>query len=156
MSKLRFAVVATGAFAAGIAFVLACGRGTGGAIDASVDARAADAGACEPPITRDRIYEVVAEKTVASDFVFATAACEEGDLLLGGGCWVFSPGETSPFELAKKTRPLLAHGPVPATDDETSGSNYDDYYHCVYQNGDGTEAIKVVATAKCFKPAAGP
>jgi hypothetical protein len=148
MTKLRWLAALAGAFLAGVAFVIACGNGDPKIIDAST-ADAAECGQCEPSIGADRIYQVISsDGGNVGQVVTASATCEEGDVLLGGGCYVIRQGATTPYDTLSTEVPLVVNGPRPPLG-QIDPVGRPTTYECVYaQPGDAG----VFATAICFKP----
>lgn len=89
-TRFRLVLALLAAFVGGIAFVVACGDGVQEILDAGNRADAAGCDACEAPITADRIYR----KHMRLDgghrkYTTSYALCDEGDILLGGGCYAY-------------------------------------------------------------------
>src|SRR5690554_4350036 len=104
-----------GGVASGIALIVACGDNL-----VTLDARASDAATagcsnCEKPITRDRVYYVRSrDAELNGERVYVSAQCNPGDLILGGGCWIYSPNATQFDGNYAYVHPLIAQGLVPA------------------------------------------
>lgn len=160
MRSIRLFALVLAAFAAGIAFVLACGDDMTSP-DAGGRADAADCSECEPAITPGRIYHVTDTSTMVIDqavepnkLLWSSASCAQtGGILLGGGCWVHTVAADEPLKDNINARmPLILSGPLPESFDP--GATSKDIYTCVYGNPEGLEGFTVVATAICFMPAA--
>jgi hypothetical protein len=154
MSKLRLLAYMAAAFAAGIAFVLACSDDDN-PLDAGIDAHAATCDQCEPPITSERIYQVrdTANQRVPysgdPSSLWSFARCDTGDVLLGGGCWITYLGATSALDNLNNWHLLIDSGPMPAIEAQPADQTV---YACGYEDDEEGEGIIVIATAICFKP----
>lgn len=127
--------------ALGIAVVVACGNDDPAITDASADdagAAQCDCPAAEPPL-EGRIIQIEDLRQLANDgFQNASAQCESGTVLLGGGCQV---NDTDQDRL---------HLYV-------AGSNGDGRsYACRWDNPDGATIDEVRAWATCYVPAGHP
>jgi hypothetical protein len=133
-------------FFAGIAFLLACGE-----MDARLDA-GSDAMA---DISPARVYHVENRITsgagVADDLGrLSIAECNAGDVLLGGGCWIYRPDSGVFTQVYDFKHALVASGPVPAPPMGQPSNNRNEY-SCLYSNrfNEAPDMI-VVATAICY------
>ena len=90
MRHVRLLVLLLIAFAAGIGLVIACSDDA----PADVDAASCDCEGFEPTIDAARLYtrRNVVDNGGGGDPAQAEAQCDEGDILLGGGCWIFRLG----------------------------------------------------------------
>ena len=95
MTHARLYVLVLSAFFAGVGLVLACSDDSPGNADA---ASSCDCSGYEPTIDSSRLYT---RRTVAAPPANAGSigqpawggtSCDDGDILLGGGCWVFELG----------------------------------------------------------------
>ncbi len=148
MKKLGLVAVIVSSFCAGVAFVVACGNGAMDMIDAA-DAPCAE---CEPPIGAGRIY-MVKDTTSGTGRIgnvqsgtYSIARCDEGDILMGGGCWLHEENARNAGMMYDGQYKPLSFGPAPAVGDNPARDNE---YNCVYDEA----GLHVVATAICFKPA---
>lgn len=121
------------------------------AVDAAPDA-STGCESCEPKITADRIYLVRNSETGITSIdigagALATARCEEGDLLLGGGCWVYKMGATHAQEMENGQWKLVAAGPRPGVGTDVA---LDNVYQCIYS---ASNVAIVTATAICLRRA---
>jgi hypothetical protein len=139
----------------GIGLVLACGD-SGSGIDAGRDATAANCSMCEPTLTSDRFYVVRNRETrriglPTGSVLTSQAECREGDVVIGGGCWIYTVDSNDHFALAHLEHPLLSSGPFPAAPVEND-PDVDNVYVCNYENLEDqpVAGFIVVSTAMCF------
>jgi hypothetical protein len=151
MKKVAYLAGIIGAFAGGIVFVLSCGHGMTEA-DAQIEA-CTD---CEPKLTAARVYQVVNSDTQIKDtdddnIIVSEATCNEGDVLLGGGCWIHDRNAIAPDDSARVSHFPLQHGPIPAVGAVARQANT---YSCRYEDktsgGTGGADVFITATAICF------
>jgi hypothetical protein len=150
----RIFVIVLVAFTSGIAFVVACGDSGIVVFDAGSDAAAQTCSQCERPITTDRVYYVRDKRVSISGIpstIGAAAQCQPGDILLGGGCWIYSPEADHPYDVFGNRHRLIAAGPFPQAP-RGSLPDQNDSYACVYDNeaNDDESDLSVVATAICL------
>ncbi len=122
----------SGAFA-GIAIMLSCSDDA----PSSADAAVCDCDPAEPPLA-GRIMTVSSATTsiAMGDFAAVSASCPSDALLLSGSC-------TGPTGALPATMQLARAGFTPAGAEA---------WLCTWTNN-GTEAVEVVALAKCLLPA---
>jgi hypothetical protein len=157
MRRLKSFGVVLGSFVAGVAFVIACGD-DGGPVDAGrVDAANALCTDCEPKITADRVYQVEDRRTDTTALDQnasgrrSYAQCREGDVVLGGGCWVYTTVGNTTTSIGGGKRVPAAFGPLvkpPMGNDVEPASKQ--RYECLYPEVAGEPEIIVVATAICL------
>jgi hypothetical protein len=149
MTRLRLALVGVGCFLGGVAFVVACGDG-GGMVDAGHRADAAGCDMCEPPITKQRVYQVrdIDSGSTGSNALVSTAECKNSeDILLSGGCYLHTAEANSLTENDGNKHPLLGFGPEPPVG---SLPGFPARYTCMYENDENFPGLVVVATAICL------
>ena len=155
--KLRYlALVALTSFVSGVAFVVACGNGTS-VIDAGhADALGDVCSACEKPITASRIMYVRDQTSRTFSLngpelvVESLAVCPGSTVLIGGGCWVYSPTSDETVDLYRGRHLPLASGPPPRPPMGTQEPD-PNIYHCMYEDQENDRDVVVVATAICLQ-----
>lgn len=153
MRKRTLVATALASFLAGIAFVIACGD-SGSSPDARPDSlvRIPDA---QAQITPMQVYRVEDRTSIDAGNnpdtgTYSVADCRDGDILLSGGCWVYSKNSTSRGEIYQYLHPLVAFGPPPKPPMGPADTNPNAYY-CYYENRDVPKTdMVVVATAICY------
>ena len=158
MSKLTFVASLCAAFAGGIAFVIACGNGSDGVIDAGRPADAQDCSMCEVTIPADRIYRKrnASPTPAASGQLLTGATCDPGDILIGGGCWIYAQGTVYDGSGAPDTggqnHELIVSAPDRFVDAFGEETGTRERWICIYDNREANEFLVVDAIAICLKP----
>ena len=146
MTFMRPMLVGFSGFVAGIAFVLACGDSTS-LPDAGRDAMA--------QIPANSVYHIESRTSAPSGSAddvarLSIAQCNPGDVLLGGGCWIYAPNSQIADQAYDFKYPLVASGPIPKPPMGEAVTNKNQYA-CFYKNpfNEAPDMI-VVATAICY------